>query len=131
MKDKQFDDSRQFDRGKVQRPAVIHVPADRERSRRDLHAGHERLAINFNMCDAARMIGHARSAYQACGMAIEGSTLRNLERAERLARSSLDDTTFTVRVAEGRRLDDAAADRLALGPAEVLASRAEESSPRP
>ena len=38
--------------------------------------------------DAARMIGHARSAYQACGMAIETGTLRNLERAERMARAS-------------------------------------------
>ena len=77
------------------------------------------------------MIGHARSAYQACGMAIEAKPLGNLARAERLARTSLDEITFTECVAEGRRLDDAAADRLALGPPQELASRSEESGTRP
>ena len=55
-------------------------------------------------------------------MAIEATPLGNLERAERMARASLDETTFTECVAEGRRLDDAAADRLALGPPGGLGS---------
>jgi len=78
------------------------------------------LAEQGRAHDAARMIGHARSAYQACGMAIEAAHLGNLERAERLARASLDDAIFTRRVAEGRLLDDAAADRLVLGSPERL-----------
>jgi hypothetical protein len=51
-------------------------------------------------------------------MIIEGPHLDSFERAERLARASLDEATFTELVAEGRDLDDAAADRLALGPSE-------------
>ena len=81
------------------------------------------LAHEGHADDAARMIGHARSAYQACGMAIEGPTLHNLEHAERVARASLDETTFAVRLAEGRGLDDAAADRLALDTPPALAGR--------
>jgi len=78
------------------------------------------LAKQGRAHDAARMIGHARSAYQAAGMAVEEMPLRNLERAERVARASLDEATFTRRVAEGRLLDEAAVDRLALGPPEGL-----------
>lgn len=48
--------------------------------------------------------------------------LRNLERAERLARASLDEAIFARRVAEGRLFDDAAADRLALGAPEGFGS---------
>ncbi len=75
------------------------------------------LAQEGRADDAARMIGHARSAYKAAGMAVEHGTVHNLERAERIARASLDEATFTERVAEGRILDDAAADRLVLGSA--------------
>ncbi len=80
------------------------------------------LAEQGRAHDAARMIGHARSTYDAAGVAIEETPFCNLERAERLARASLDEATFTSRVAEGRLLDDAAADRLALGSPEVLSS---------
>jgi hypothetical protein len=62
------------------------------------------------------MIGYAHSAHQAWGRKPEAITLRNLGRVERIARETLDETTFNRRVAEGRLLDDAAADRLALGP---------------
>jgi hypothetical protein len=74
------------------------------------------LAEQGRARDAARMIGHARRAYEACGMALEQTQRDNLERAERLARASLDELAFTECLADGRRLDDAGADRLALGP---------------
>jgi hypothetical protein len=80
------------------------------------------LAEQGRAHDAARMIGHSRSAYQAAGMAIEEMPLRNLERAERLARAGLDEAIFARRVAEGRLLDDATADALALGSPEGLGS---------
>ena len=74
------------------------------------------LALEGRAHDAARMIGYAHSAHQAWGRKPEAITLRNLGRVERIARETLDETTFNRRVAEGRLLDDAAADRLALGP---------------
>jgi hypothetical protein len=78
--------------------------------------------------------GHARGAHAACGMVIEGAHVENFERAERLARASLDDATFAELVAEGRYLDDAAADRLALGaperpPSPLLTASAASPAP--
>jgi hypothetical protein len=80
------------------------------------------LAEQGRTHDAARMIGHARSAWKAAGMLLEEGTLNNLDCAERVVRASLDEATFNRHVAEGRLLDDAAADRLALGPPEGLGS---------
>jgi len=89
--------------------------------------------------DAARLIGHARSAFKATGMAMEEATRNNLDRAERIVRASLDETTFDKCVAEGRLFDNATADRIALGPPEgptsvneaQLAGRKQSRSKRP
>jgi non-specific serine/threonine protein kinase len=85
------------------------------------------LAEEGRADDAARMIGHARNAYRACGMAIERRQRANLDHAERIARATLDEPFFDRRVEEGSRLDDAAADRLVLGPPEELGSSRQAS----
>jgi len=72
------------------------------------------LAEEGRAQDAARMLGHVRSAYRAAGMGVERTSAQNLARAERLARTQLDEHVFEACVAEGERFDDAAADRLAL-----------------
>jgi predicted ATPase/DNA-binding winged helix-turn-helix (wHTH) protein len=77
------------------------------------------LAMEGRAHDAARVIGYVHSTYQASGKKLEPITLRNLERAERMARETLDEATFAKCVAEGSYLDDAGADRLVLGPKEV------------
>ena len=71
---------------------------------------------------------HPLVGLEALGLGALGEVLP--VRGERLARTSLDEAAFTKRVAEGRRLDDAAADRLALGPPEGVASPADESGTR-
>lgn len=74
------------------------------------------LGLEGRAHDAARMIGHTYTAYAASGMKFEGTTVRNIERIERMARKTLDEATFAECVAEGRQLSEADADRLALGP---------------
>jgi hypothetical protein len=70
---------------------------------------------------------------------MEEATRNNLDRAERIVRASLDETTFDKCVAEGRLFDNATADRIALGPPEgptsvnetQLAGRKQSRSKRP
>jgi len=80
------------------------------------------LGLEGRAHDAARMIGYTHTTYQASGMKFEPPTLRNFERIERMVRETLDEATFAECVAEGRYLDDAAADRLVLSPREVPVS---------
>jgi predicted ATPase len=77
------------------------------------------LALEGRAHDAARMVGHVHSAYQASGRMIEPITLRGLQRVERKVRETLDEGTFAACVAEGRHLDDTAVDRLLLGAKDV------------
>lgn len=80
------------------------------------------LAMEGRARDAARMIGHVHGTHQASGRMLDPITLRTLERVERAVRETLDDATFDACVAEGRRLDDAAVDRLLLDPQEARAT---------
>jgi predicted ATPase len=82
------------------------------------------LALEGRAHDAARMVGHVHSAYQASGRMVEPITLRGLQRVERKVRETVDEATFAACVAEGRRLDDAAVDRLLLGPQNAPATAA-------
>ena len=63
------------------------------------------------------------TAFPALGRKLEPLMVRNLARAERSARESLDDATFNRCVAAGHLLTDAAADRLALGPQDALGTQ--------
>ena len=79
------------------------------------------LAEEGRAHDAVRMIGYARRAFELCGMALDRTPQGKLDAAGRIARTRLDQATFDALVAQGRLLDDAAADRLALGEAAVPA----------
>jgi hypothetical protein len=70
-----------------------------------------------------RAIGHA-AALAACGMVIEGAHRTTL--SARSLRASL--TSHLHEQAEGRHLDDAVADRLALGPFEGRESSVERTA---